>query len=39
MCRLELIKWKSGIERIMGSVENLKRQKGVYLRRAKEMGA
>ncbi|ORX39346.1 hypothetical protein BD324DRAFT_326629 [Kockovaella imperatae] len=36
MCKLELIKWRSGIQRIMGTVENLNRQRLAYLERAKE---
>ena len=38
MCKLELIKWRAGIERIMGSVANLKRQREVYLKRAEDTG-
>ena len=38
MCRLELIKWRAGIERIMGSVGNLQRQREVYLKRAQDTG-
>ena len=38
MAKLELLKWKVGVERIMGSVANLQRQKEVYERRAAETG-
>jgi len=36
--RLEVLKWKATVERVMGSVENLKRQEAVYRRRAEETG-
>ncbi|WWD21251.1 hypothetical protein CI109_105735 [Kwoniella shandongensis] len=34
--RMELIKWKIGVERVMGSVGNLERQKERYRKRAEE---
>ncbi|CAD6589474.1 MAG: hypothetical protein TREMPRED_005373, partial [Tremellales sp. Tagirdzhanova-0007] len=36
MLRLELMKWRVSIERIMGSVANLERQREVYRERAEE---
>jgi hypothetical protein len=38
MVRMEVYKWRAGIERVMGSVANLGRQREVYLRRAEETG-
>ena len=38
MVRLELLKWRASIERILGSVANLERQNGVYHKRAEETG-
>ena len=38
MLRLELMKWRVSIERIMGSVANLERQREVYRERAEETG-
>lgn len=38
MLRLELLKWRVSVERIMGSVSNLERQKAVYVKRAEETG-
>ncbi|KAK4687690.1 hypothetical protein P7C73_g2432, partial [Tremellales sp. Uapishka_1] len=36
MLRIELLKWRSGIERLIGSVRNLERQKAVYMKKAQE---
>ena len=38
MLRLELMKWRVSIERVMGSVANLERQRDVYRKRAEETG-
>jgi hypothetical protein len=38
MVRMEVYKWRAGIERVMGSAANLGRQREVYLRRAEETG-
>ncbi|RSH94997.1 hypothetical protein EHS25_000082 [Saitozyma podzolica] len=39
MVRMEVYKWRAGIERVMGSAANLGRQREVYLRRAEETAA
>lgn len=36
--KLEVLKWKANVERLLGSVGNLERQRAVYLRRAEETG-
>lgn len=38
MIRLEALKWKLGVERMLGSVKNLERQRATYLVRADETG-
>lgn len=38
MIRLEAMKWKLGVERVLGSVKNLERQRGTYQARAEETG-
>lgn len=39
MIRLEAMKWKMGVERMLGSVRNLERQRTTYQARATETGA
>lgn len=36
--KLEVLKWKANVERLLGSVSNLERQRAVYLRKAEETG-
>lgn len=38
MIRMELLKWRAGVERMLGSVRNLERQRATYVRRAAETG-
>ncbi len=36
--KLEVLKWKANVERLLGSVGNLERQRAVYLRKAEKTG-
>ncbi|WVR09019.1 hypothetical protein IAU60_006079 [Kwoniella sp. DSM 27419] len=36
LVRMELLKWRAGVERVMGSIANLERQTEVYRRQAQE---
>jgi hypothetical protein len=38
MIRMEMLKWKMQIERMLGSVKNLDRQRETYIKRAEETG-
>ena len=38
MVRLELLKWRAGVERVMASVGNLQRQRETYFSRAQATG-
>ena len=38
MIRLETLKWKLSVERMLGSARDLKRQRETYVKRAEETG-
>ena len=38
MIRLETLKWKLSVERMLGSARNLERQREAYVKRAEETG-
>jgi hypothetical protein len=38
MIRLEMIKWKLSVERMMGSARNLERQRETYIKRTEQTG-
>jgi len=38
MIRLEMLKWKSSVERMLGSARNLERQRETYVKRAEQTG-
>jgi hypothetical protein len=38
MIRLEMLKWKLSVERMLGSARNLERQRETYIKRAEQTG-
>jgi hypothetical protein len=38
MIRLEMLKWKLSVERMLGSARNLERQREMYIKRAEQTG-